>query len=67
MALARQHGITIWSFGCSTVDVHADWQFAPTWSVQAKLNNATDRKYETALGYNQPSRELFVTARYAPK
>lgn len=51
----------------TTLDLHADWQFAPAWSVQAKLNNATDRRYETALGYDQPRRGLFVTLRWQPK
>jgi vitamin B12 transporter len=51
----------------TTVDLHADWRFAPAWSVQAKLNNATDRKYETALGYNQPPRSFYMTLRWQPK
>ena len=51
----------------TTLDLHADWQFAPQWSVQAKLNNASDRKYETALGYNQPPRSMYLTLRWQPK
>jgi vitamin B12 transporter len=51
----------------TTLDFYADWRFAPAWSVQAKLNNATDKQYETALGYNQPGRSLFLTLRWQPK
>lgn len=51
----------------TTADVYVEWQFAPALSVQAKLNNLTDRTYETAFGYNQPGRSLFVTLRWQPK
>jgi vitamin B12 transporter len=51
----------------TTVDLHADWQLAPAWSLQAKLNNATDKVYETALGYNQPPRSFYLTLRWQPK
>ncbi len=51
----------------STADVHAHWQFARHWSAQVKLNNLTDRQYETAYGYNQPGRSLYVTLRWQPK
>ena len=53
--------------GYTTLDVHADYALSRDWTVQAKLNNVNDRKYETALGYNQPGRQFFVTLRYAPK
>jgi vitamin B12 transporter len=51
----------------TTLDVYADWQFAPAWSLQAKVNNLTDRQYETALGYNQPGRGVYLTLRWQPK
>jgi vitamin B12 transporter len=51
----------------TTADVYTDWQFRPQWSLQAKLNNLADRKYETALGYNQPGRSFYVTLRWQPK
>jgi vitamin B12 transporter len=53
--------------GFTTMDVYAAWQFAPAWSVQAKVNNLADRKYETAMGYNQAGRSLYVTLRWQPK
>lgn len=51
----------------TTVDLHADWQFAPAWSLQAKVNNLTDEQYETAYGYRQPGRGLYLTLRWQPK
>jgi vitamin B12 transporter len=51
----------------TTLDVYADWQLARDWSVQAKLNNLTDKQYETATGYNQAGRSFFVTLRWQPK
>jgi vitamin B12 transporter len=51
----------------TVLDAHADWQFAPAWSLQLKANNLTDRAYETAYGYNQPGRGFFATVRWQPK
>lgn len=51
----------------TTLDLQAEYALARDWALQAKLNNVGDRAYETALGYNQPSRQFFVTLRYAPK
>jgi vitamin B12 transporter len=51
----------------TVVDLHATWQFAPALSLQAKLNNLTDRVYETTYGYNQPGRSLYLTLRWQPK
>jgi vitamin B12 transporter len=51
----------------TTADVYADWQVVRDWSVQAKLNNVTDRKYETAFGYNQAGRGFYLTLRWQPK
>ncbi len=52
---------------CTTADLHADWQFAKEWSAQAKLNNLTNKQYETAYGYNQAGRSFYLTLRWAPK
>lgn len=51
----------------TVADLYADWQLAPTLSLQAKLNNVTDRKYETSFGYNQAGRSVFLTLRWQPK
>ncbi|MDP3137638.1 MAG: TonB-dependent receptor [Burkholderiaceae bacterium] len=53
--------------GYATLDLYADYAFARDWSVQAKFNNLTNRQYETALGYNQPLRGVFLTLRWQPK
>lgn len=53
--------------GYTTVDVYADYALNKAWKLQTKLINATDRQYETLLGYNQPGRGVFVTLRYQPK
>jgi vitamin B12 transporter len=53
--------------GYATLDLNADWQVARDWSVQAKLNNVTDKAYETAYGYNQPGRAAYLTLRWQPK
>jgi len=53
--------------GYSTLDLYADYAFARDWSVQAKVNNLTDRVYETAYGYNQAGRAAYVTLRWQPK
>jgi len=51
--------------GYGTLDLRADWRFASAWRLGLRLNNAGDKRYETAYGYNQPGRELYVTLRYA--
>jgi vitamin B12 transporter len=52
--------------GYGTLDLRADWRVAPAWTLGARLNNVADKAYETAQGYNQPGREVFVTLRFAP-
>jgi vitamin B12 transporter len=52
--------------GYSTVDVLVEWAPAKAWILQAKLGNATDRHYETALYYPQDGRNVLVTLRYRP-
>lgn len=53
--------------GYGLVDLYADYVFYKDWSVQAKLVNAGNKRYETIRGYNQPSRGLFISLRFAPK
>ena len=48
----------------STVDLFAQWRFASGFDLQLKVNNATDRHYETVYGYNQPGRTAYVTLRW---
>lgn len=51
----------------TVTDLSATWRFAPDFSLQAKLNNLTDRVYETTYGYNQPGRAYYLTLRWQPK
>lgn len=47
-----------------TVDLFVDHKFTRAWSLGARLNNAGDKRYETAYGYNQPGRAVYVTLRF---
>ena len=51
--------------GYTTLDLHADWRFAPSWALGLRLNNLANRQYETVYGYNQPGREFYATLRYS--
>jgi vitamin B12 transporter len=53
--------------GYTTADAFVTWQFAKDLSLQLKLNNLADKRYETAYGYNQPGREVYATLRWQPK
>ncbi|MFI5446387.1 TonB-dependent receptor domain-containing protein [Polaromonas sp. UC242_47] len=53
--------------GYTTADLYADYKLNKDWKLQAKLNNLTNKQYETILGYNQPGRAVYVTLRYQPK
>jgi len=51
--------------GYGLADLSASYQIAPAWSVQAKLENLFDRKYELASGFNTPQRTWLVTVKWA--
>ncbi|MEF9996430.1 MAG: TonB-dependent receptor [Burkholderiaceae bacterium] len=53
--------------GYTTVDLRADYRIQRNWTLGARLNNLAGKDYETAYGYNQPGRELFVVLRYSPQ
>ncbi len=50
----------------TTVDLSASVQLAPEWRLQMALANLTDRIYETAWGYNQPRRSVWLQLRWQP-
>lgn len=50
--------------GHALLDLRAEWRFAKDLAASLKLNNATDRSYETSYGFNQPRREWLLTLRY---
>ena len=51
--------------GYGIVDLRADWNFAKDLTLGLRLNNVGGRDYQTALGYDQPGREGFVTLRWS--
>jgi vitamin B12 transporter len=52
--------------GYGTLDLRASWNFRPGWSLQARVANAFDRRYETVRFYNQLGRTAYLTLRYSP-
>lgn len=53
--------------GYTTLDLNAEYAVSKDWAVQGKINNLTNRDYQTIMGYNQPGRGAFITLRYQPK
>lgn len=53
--------------GFAVLDLRADRRLARGWTVGVRLNNALDKSYETAYGYNQPGRELYLSVRWQPQ
>jgi vitamin B12 transporter len=51
----------------ATLDLHGSYRLQPAWTIDARVNNLANRAYETAYGYNQPGRQVFVGLRYAPR
>lgn len=60
-------GNTVRLAGFTTADVFATYAVTKDWSLGARVNNVADKTYQTANGYNQPGRGVFVTARWQPK
>ncbi len=53
-------GYAVWSFYVSrAIDTE--------WTARLKLDNAFDRQYQLAYGYNTPGRGVFATLQYRPK
>ncbi|WP_342317009.1 TonB-dependent vitamin B12 receptor [Lysobacter sp. FW306-1B-D06B] len=52
--------------GYGLFGLRAGYAFTDAWSVQASLDNAFDKRYETAALYNQPGRTWLLTVRYQP-
>jgi len=47
-----------------TIDLRAHWRLAPSWRVEVKLLNATDRDIEPARDYAAPGRQAWIGLRY---
>ncbi|WP_027079001.1 TonB-dependent vitamin B12 receptor [Luteimonas mephitis] len=52
--------------GYATFDLRASYAFHPDWTLEARVDNAFDRDYETVAWYNQPGREYGLSLRWAP-
>ncbi len=50
--------------GYTLVNVGCRYELAPGWSAQLRVDNALDRRYELASGYNTPGRALTLAMRY---
>jgi len=53
--------------GFTTIDLRADYPIDKAWTVGVRLNNLTEKSYQTAYGYNQPGREGYLTLRWQPR
>jgi vitamin B12 transporter len=53
--------------GFATLDLRAAWAIDRAWSIGLALNNVADVAYETAYGYTQPGREVYLTLRWAQR
>lgn len=49
--------------GYSLMALHAQYAFGPAWSVQLRVDNALDRRYEEIRGYNTARRGVTLAAR----
>lgn len=49
----------------TTADVYAEYQFTPEWSLQARIANLGNVRYETAYGYDQLGRAAYLTLKWA--
>jgi len=52
--------------GYATVDLRATWHVDSDWSVQGRVANVGDKRYETAAFYNQLGRTYYLTLNYTP-
>lgn len=52
--------------GYATLDVLATWHVTPAVSLQAKLANITDHRYQTAFYYPQDGRNYLLTMSFTP-
>ena len=50
----------------AVLDVSAAYKVSPQVQLKARLDNATDKKYQTVYGYNQQPRSLYVGLTWTP-
>jgi len=54
-------GQTVSLGGYGVVDFSISREVAKGWTLRARLDNLTDKRYETIYGYNQPGRTFYVS------
>jgi vitamin B12 transporter len=59
-ALNKLAGYSLWS-------VYANKKLDENWTARVRLENAFNKPYQLAYGYNTPGRGLFATLQYSPK
>jgi vitamin B12 transporter len=47
--------------GYALLSLHAAWRFMPEWTASTRVNNATDKRYELAQGYNTAPRQFVLS------
>jgi vitamin B12 transporter len=52
--------------GYATADLRGTWHLDSAWSVQGRVANLADKRYETAAYYNQLGRTYYLTVRFTP-
>lgn len=53
--------------GYSTWSFYASRKIDNEWTARVKLENAFDRQYQVAYGYNTPGRGIYASLQYQPK
>jgi vitamin B12 transporter len=53
--------------GYAIASFYASKEIEAGWTLRARIENAFDRKYELASGYNTPGRGIYATLQYRPK
>ena len=53
--------------GFGTLDLRGEYAFAADWTLQARIANVFDKRYESAAFYNQLGREWSLSLRFAPR
>lgn len=63
---ARQDGLRTLA-GYSLLSIYASRKIDENWTARVRLENAFNKQYQLAYGYNTPGRGVFATLQYSPK
>ncbi|HVL01195.1 MAG TPA: hypothetical protein VM553_15360, partial [Dongiaceae bacterium] len=53
--------------GYGQLDLRASWQVVPSLKLRARIDNALDKDYERAVGFNNEGRFYMVFVDYTPQ